>query len=130
MSQKFMSTLRGCFSLRILCVWSTLLISIWALSPVGGQAALRAMELLPDTVIIEHPMTPYPGNNILVYTSIACNYEASGGSSMINQFKAPVGAVFTAQNLGLLHANGSSEDFEDALYRAGSHEQAVRICRR
>jgi hypothetical protein len=56
-----------------------------------------------------------------------------GGStpaSLLNGFRALNGAVFSAQDTGLLHANGSSAQFNDAVQRVGGKLEAARLTRR
>jgi hypothetical protein len=55
---------------------------------------------------------------------------ASGGATLMNQFQALLGAVFTAQDIGLDHSNGSSINFESAVLVVGGRVEVVRIARR
>jgi hypothetical protein len=48
----------------------------------------------------------------------------------VDRFRALNGAAFSAQDTGLLHANGSSAQFDDAVQRAGGALEAARLTRR
>jgi hypothetical protein len=53
---------------------------------------------------------------------------ASGGTTLMNQFQAPLGAVFTAQDIGLDHSNGSSINFESAVLAVGGSGRSCQGC--
>jgi len=129
-SQTLTSTLRSCFSLRILSFWPLLLILIWALSPIGGQAALRAIESEPDIVVSEYPLISYAtSNNLSIFLSSAMNIPANG-AELKGSMRASIAAVFTAHDSTLSHANGSSEGFVNSVNQGGGDEQVVKSCRR
>jgi hypothetical protein len=129
-SQTLVSTLRACFLLRILSLWPLLLILVWSFSPVGGQGALRAMDLRKNTTTVEYHLASYPKNDLSSYLREALFDSASGQASLVSQFHALVGAAFSAQDIGLLQANGSSRDFSKAVQRAGGASEAVRLTKR
>lgn len=124
-----MSTLRGCFALRILSVWPILLILAWSLSPIGGQSALRALELRQNTTTSEYPLANFPQNNLSAFEN---NFimSGSGKMSLMGQYRALVDAVFSSQDVTLLHADNSSRGFESATQRAGGRVETIRVTRR
>ncbi|KAF2822707.1 hypothetical protein CC86DRAFT_243349, partial [Ophiobolus disseminans] len=52
-STSLTSTVTSQFQLRRVSVWGTMLIAMWALSPIGGQASIRQMTV--DTTIVTTP---------------------------------------------------------------------------
>ncbi|KAJ8110834.1 hypothetical protein OPT61_g6417 [Boeremia exigua] len=129
-SQSLVSTLRACFSLRVLSLWPLLLIFVWSLSPVGGQGALRAMDLKTNTTTVQYHLASYPKNDLSSYLREDLFGSISGQSSLVSRFHALVGAAFSAQDISLLQANGSSKDFSKAVQRAGGASEAARLTKR
>ena len=87
------------------------------------------MELRQNFTTFEYPLMSYPVNNI--YASAGDLFDsASGGATLLSGFRAQVGAVFFAQDLVLLNANGSSNGFDAAVESAGGEEQVLKITRR
>jgi hypothetical protein len=115
--------------LRICSVWPILLILVWSLSPVGGQGALRAINLRKNTTIVEYRLASYPKSDLSAHLNGLFD-SRSGQASDLNQYRALVGAVFSALDIGLMQANGSSNEFERAVQRAGGEEETVRITKR
>jgi hypothetical protein len=129
-SQTLVTTLRGCFTFRIMSFWPVILIVVWSLSPAGGQGALRAIQLQENTTMTGYPLSSYPSNNLITFRNATFGYGDAGARSLINQYHALGWAVFSAQDINLLHANGSSNNFEDAVQRASGSAEAVRMTQR
>jgi hypothetical protein len=129
-SQTLASTLRSCFLLRNISVWSFILVVMWSLSPIGGQGALRAMSLRENATSYEYPITSYPYSNLTAFDAGPFNSGASGGASLINQFRAPIGAVFSTQDIALLHADNTSKAFSSTVQRLGGMQESIKITQR
>jgi hypothetical protein len=114
--------------LRIFSFWPILLILVWSLSPVGGQGALRAMDLKQNTTTMEYHLSSYPKNNLSVFANTLFNNHDSFGAT--NQYQALRSAVFSAQDISLLQTNGSSNGFSRAVQNAGGASEAVRVTKR
>ncbi|KAF2854192.1 hypothetical protein T440DRAFT_270335 [Plenodomus tracheiphilus IPT5] len=128
-SHTLVSSLRACFTLRYISWYSLPLATIWLLSPSGGQGALRALKLTSNSTSYEYPLASYPRANLSIfYESI---FEGSSTpASFVDRFRALNGAAFSAQDSGLLHANGSSALFDGAVQRVGGTLEAARLTRR
>ncbi|KAH7394396.1 hypothetical protein BKA66DRAFT_299245 [Pyrenochaeta sp. MPI-SDFR-AT-0127] len=128
-SQTLVSAFRGGLTFRFFTWLSLGLTVVWSLSPIGGQGALRALELRENRTTYEYPIASFPHTNLSVFTPGP--FEGSSTPAyLLNQFRALNGAVFSAQDVGLLHANGSSPNFESAVQRAGGAMEAVKSTRR
>lgn len=126
-SQSLVSTVRGLYALRIWTAWSAVLLILWAWSPLGGQAILRSMQLNDNTTSLYHQAVSYPINNLSSWSLDPFNSGVSGGGSIYNQFRAVLDAVFCSPDVALMHSNGTSIDFDDAVERAGGATQANKI---
>jgi hypothetical protein len=71
----------------------------------------------------------YPRANLTVF-SPSIFEGSSTPASLVDRFRALNGAAFSAQDTGLLHANGSSAQFDDAVQRVGGTLEAARLTRR
>ncbi|KAF2847242.1 hypothetical protein T440DRAFT_456651 [Plenodomus tracheiphilus IPT5] len=126
-SQTLVSTLRGLYTVRIISFWPILLVVVWILSPAGGQGALRALVLKDNITTLDYPLIVYPINNLSIFEASSFNSGASGGASLMSQFRASVGAVFATPDIVLLHANQSSREFEKAVQRVGGVDGALKM---
>jgi hypothetical protein len=88
------------------------------------------MQLRENATTSDVPLISYPNNDLSVFGGGPLNSGASGGATLMNQFRAPIGAVFSAQDMGLLHSNGTSTGFEQAVLGVGGQDEAVRITQR
>jgi hypothetical protein len=102
---------------------------VWALSPAGGQGALRALNVRQNTTTFENPLSIYPINNLSVFSDGPFS-SASGGASSLNQSRAPIGAVFTAQDVSLMQANSLTRQFDAAVRRFGGVAAASKMTKR
>jgi hypothetical protein len=103
---------------------------VWSLSPIGGQGALRATTLSTNVRTRDLTLSSYPFSNLSAYTHNIFESGDSGSLTMINRYVAPAQAAFATQDLGLHHANQSSNGFTAAVKQAGGLEEAVRITQR
>ncbi|QDS69062.1 hypothetical protein FKW77_009901 [Venturia effusa] len=87
------------FAIRRLDVWGLGILSLWALSPVGGQAALRILHREPHVV---------PINQTLRYLPIeAAQFTSMGGADMASEDYPSYGPLYLASlrtNKGLQNA--------------------------
>lgn len=77
----------------------------------------------------EYKLSTYPTTNLEVYDN-AFTSGASSRMSGTKSWQALVSTIFNAQDVGLLHANGSSHNFDRAVERAGGWNEAIRITKR
>jgi hypothetical protein len=122
--------LLSCVTLRIISMLSIVLVVMWSLSPIGGQGALRALSLTENATSHEYPIMSYPNNNLSAFEGGPFNSGASGGASLINQFRAPIGAVFSTQDIALLHSSNASQAFESTVQRLGGMQEAIKSTQR
>jgi hypothetical protein len=129
-SQTLVSTIRACFTVRILSTWPIVLVILWSLSPAGGQGALRSFDLKENITTIEETYASYPSNNLSVYINGPWE-SVSGGQSLMNQFRLPINAAFSGQDIGLLQANAvRTNQFIEAQNRIGGPSEAARVTQR
>lgn len=88
------------------------------------------MDLRQNTTTMEYHLASYPKNDLSSYLREGLFDSASGQASLVSEFHALVGAAFSAQDIGLLQANGSSRDFSKTVQRAGGVSEAVRLTKR
>lgn len=67
--------------------------------------------------------------NDLSQSGDAFNAGASGGASLYNRWSGVSGAAFLAPDVGLVHSNGSSNNFHLAVQRAGGDALAIQSTR-
>lgn len=122
-SQTFVSTLRGCVCLRIFSLWIFVVAAVWALSPAGGQGVLRAVKLQEHRHSSEIRIQSYPINNVSY--SEGTFDGANVLSSLYNTWTAVSGAAILGPDVQLIHSNGSSIGFQEAVARAGGDAVAI-----
>jgi hypothetical protein len=110
-------------------MWPMLLVLVWALSPAGGQGALRALNIRQNTTTYQHLLTSYPINNMSAFED-AVFASPYGQLSKLSKFRASIGAVFSGADSGLVQANRSSEYYEVAVNRIGGAYEASRMTKR
>jgi len=75
-------------------------------------------------------MSSYPINNLSAFSNGPFE-SGSGQMSLMNQFRAPINAVFSAQDVGLMQANVSGNtDFIASVARAGYITEALKMTQR
>jgi len=107
-----------------------ILILVWALSPLGAQGALKAATLSESIKTLDYNLSSYPISDLKAYENGTFNTGVAGLAFLKNQYQAPAWAAFASQDLGLHHANGSSNGFAAVLEKAGGPEEAAIITRR
>jgi hypothetical protein len=100
------------------------------LSPAGGQGALRSFDLKENITTIEEIYASYPSNNLSVYTNGPWE-STSGGLTLMNQFRLPINAAFSGQDIGLLQGDAvQTNQFIEAQNRIGGPSEAARVTQR
>lgn len=127
-SQTLVSTLRGCLSFRIFSLWTLAIAAIWTLSPAGGQGISRAVELQENRTTSTISIQSFPINN-LSYSGETFNSGASGGASLYNQWSGLSVAASLGPDIRLMHSNGSSDNFSQAVQQAGGDALAIQSTR-
>lgn len=127
-SQTLVSTLKQCWNLRMLNLWTIIVILVWCLSPIGGQAALRSVTLHKGVANAEYPLLYHPINNVSV---IADPWGgASSRASAIAKIRALFGAALSSPTSSVMLSNGSSSAFDAAVERLGGSSEAVKSAAR
>lgn len=120
-------------------VWTYAIVVIWGLSPLGGQAALRSLSLLPNSSTIETPAIHYLGSNLSdlnpLYGAGIYSGEGDWGIFYFNGFyedfvfdyRKLISAAFSTPYITVSHANGSSENFDKAVEILGGKWEAARM---
>lgn len=116
--------------------WTFGIVVIWCLSPLGGQAALRSVDVVPNSTTTQIPAMHYLGSNISdmnpLYQSIPGGDLGifEGGNAredFIFNLRNMVASVFSTPDVLISHANGSSDAFNTAVQTLGGRWQAARL---
>ncbi|KAH7198415.1 uncharacterized protein B0J16DRAFT_352978 [Fusarium flagelliforme] len=131
-SQTTASALKNLLMLRWFRSWTVAVVAMWFLSPLGGQAALRSVNLRATVVTTDIPAMYYLGNN---RTRIWSHYRAGAGvftsgtdtSSKIAGLRTVASASFINSGTSVIHSNGSSPNFDRGVEALGGKWQASRL---
>ncbi|KAF5983309.1 hypothetical protein FBULB1_3812 [Fusarium bulbicola] len=138
-SQTLMSTLTSAFNLRIISHWVFLLIVLWSLSPLSGQAVLPAVHVTLHTEANRSDLTyspatnsgiPFDNDRWTISSNSPLNWSSqlnTAGSDM-STIKVLFGAALSSPNSLGQAANGSSHSFGDAMQHIGN-ETAISLAR-
>ncbi|KAH0538704.1 hypothetical protein FGG08_004721 [Glutinoglossum americanum] len=88
-SQTVFSTIQSALSLRLFSFSTLILLSLWSLNPIGGQASLRALSL--DTPISTHST---PISYMSLDPQIALKFDVFGGLSSITYYRPLISSLF------------------------------------
>jgi hypothetical protein len=77
----------------------------------------------------QYSLAIYPVNNLSMFINSPFDSVAKQ-VALLNQYRASIGAVFSAQDIGLVQANVSSEAFDIAIQRVGGTSEAVKMTKR
>ncbi|KAL2678790.1 hypothetical protein Neosp_009541 [[Neocosmospora] mangrovei] len=119
--------------------WTFGIVFIWCLSPLGGQAALRSIDVFPNSTTTQIPAIHYLGSNISDMNPLYL--PSSGGDrgmfmgggaqeDFIFNLRNMVASVFSTPDVLISHANGSSDGFDTAVETLGGKWQAARLGQR
>ncbi|KAI8665132.1 hypothetical protein NCS56_00948200 [Fusarium sp. Ph1] len=117
-------------------VWTCGIAVIWCLSPLGGQAALRSIDLFQNSTTTQIHAMHYLGSNISnmnpLYQGdsrgdVGMFMGGNAGEDFIFNLRNMVASVFSTPDVLISHANGSSDDFGTALQNLGGKWQAARL---
>ncbi|UPK91683.1 hypothetical protein LCI18_002618 [Fusarium solani-melongenae] len=136
-SQTTVAVLKNIFMLRHITAWSIGIAFVWCLSPLGGQAAVRSLQLQPNSIATEVPALYYLGSNISDFNifyggsdDLGVFSGSSVRSSLIADFRSAIVASFYTPDTLVSHANGSTDGFESAVAGLGGTSQAARMGQR
>ena len=112
--------------------WTVAVVAMWFLSPLGGQAALRSINLRATVVATDIPAFYYLGNN---RTRIWSHYRAGAGvftsgpdtSSKIAGLRTVASAAFINPGTSVVHSKGSSPNFDRGVEALGGKWQASHL---
>jgi hypothetical protein len=124
-----MSTLTNAFALRIISLWVVLLIILWVLSPIGGQAVLRAVQITSNNEAQDYDLMYSPTADIgIPYDNVRWS-SMSGLASLTSTIVAMFGAALCAPNALGQAANGTSELFDESMRQIGGIGTASLLAR-
>ncbi|KAF2137023.1 uncharacterized protein K452DRAFT_279190 [Aplosporella prunicola CBS 121167] len=124
-SQTLVSTIKSCYSLRLWGLWAVLLIALWTLSPVGGQAILRSISLERSVEKTNHALIYHPVNNITSFSQSPW-VGPSGTNSLFGQVRALFGTALSSFSSLPLFSNGSDPDFENTIAQLGGKAETIK----
>ncbi|KAI1028705.1 hypothetical protein LB503_002605 [Fusarium chuoi] len=134
-SQTTASALKNILTMGWIGNWAIVVIAVWSLSPLGGQAALRSLSLQQNPTFTEIPATYYLGINKSTihqfYRDGAGVFQgASGAQSLITDMRTVLSASFLTQDVRVSHANTSSARYNETIAGLGGKWEASRKGRR
>lgn len=138
-SQTTISALINFVTFGYTYAWTFGIVFIWCLSPLGGQAALRSIDVFPSSTTTQIPAMHYLGSNISDMNPLYL--PSSGGDrgifmggdaqeDSIFNLRNMVASVFSTPDVLVSHANGSSDGFDTAVETLGGKWQAARLGQR
>ncbi|KAH7004906.1 hypothetical protein EDB82DRAFT_488276, partial [Fusarium venenatum] len=115
--------------------WVVVVLSVWSLSPLGGQAALRSLHRQQNPLWMETRAAYYLGNNrseIYQYYRDGASvfFGASAAASLISNMRTILSASFSKQDTLVSHANSSSPYYNSTIADIGGQWEASRSGRR
>ena len=119
------STVLELIDTRIYTIWTPALLVAWAMSPIGGQSVFRSVSLEPMTIVNSFPAVSYPAPD---YAPVRLQQWWGSGSTSTafgSYIYAVAASVFSAPEVTLMHANGSSIYFDEAVAKAGGAAASV-----
>ncbi|KAK8174775.1 hypothetical protein BC567DRAFT_296652 [Phyllosticta citribraziliensis] len=114
-SQTLFNTIKESFGLRILSLWTVMLLAIWAFSPAGGIAVDQILSLRNNFDTANVPLIYYPNTAVGNLTVQSLVSSASGLRSSTVDRAMMYGSVLTDPGVSLLAAEASSPDVERKL---------------
>jgi hypothetical protein len=119
------TTAQRAFTLRYFSYVALLLLALWSLSPVGGQASLRALTLETGVVINTTEVSYQTSNTTLVMgqtaTSAVDTLTVDG-----NLIIAMYGSAQMQSDPGLQYSNGSSGGFDTLFQQLGGADTVLK----
>ncbi|KAJ3547472.1 hypothetical protein NM208_g1493 [Fusarium decemcellulare] len=128
-SQTLMSTLINAFTLRILSLWVILLLILWSLSPLGGQAVLRAVRVTSNAKAQDYDLMYSPTVDMGIPYRNSLWSSVSGLVSLTSTMVPMFGAALCAPNALGQAANGTSELFDESMRQIGGTGTASLLAR-
>lgn len=136
-SQTTASALLNFLTLGTSRAWTVAVAAAWCLSPLGGQSAVRSLSLHTNSSTVETPAMSYLGENITelnyFYTNpnaadnVGIFYMRSIASTLISGFRNNIRSAFSNPDIIVSNANGSSDNFADAVEAVGGSGPAITI---
>ena len=125
-SQTVFSTLRSAFSLRLFGFSTLILLILWSLNPIGGQASLRMLSLgtpanTQSTSITYMSLDP----------QIALRFDVFGGTSSVTYYRPLIASLFGSAlyspEAAAQYLVGSEQDnnFTDVISQLGGMHTAI-----
>ncbi|KAL6920462.1 hypothetical protein FSST1_004488 [Fusarium sambucinum] len=134
-SQTTASALKNFITMGWIGSWVIVVLSVWSLSPLGGQAALRSLHRQQNPTWMEIPAAYYLGNNRSeihqYYRDGASVFSgASAMESLISDMRTILSASFSKQDTLVSHANSSSPYYNNTIADLGGQWEASRSGRK
>ncbi|KAG8675746.1 hypothetical protein FPOAC2_01822 [Fusarium poae] len=134
-SQTTASALKNFVTMGWIGSWAMVVLTVWSLSPLGGQAALRSLHRQQNPIWKKTPAAYHLGNNkseiFQYYRDGLSTYDGlSGTQSSTSDMETVFSASFSTQDVLISHANSSSPRYNDTIVDLGGKWEASRSGRR
>lgn len=126
-SQTLFSAFKYAFALRSFTLSTLLLLILWTINPIGGQASLRMISLDPN-IASESPNIAYLASNPLISLQADVLVGASSYSMYRPYISSLYGTTLFAPEAATQYSNKSTDNtgFDDLISRLGGLKPAVR----
>lgn len=91
-SQTVFSAVKSAFTLRICSISTLVLLIVWSLNPIGGQASLRAVSLETNSYL----WTDYGVTYMASDPRLAVRHQTLQGGSSFSMYRPPISTLFGA----------------------------------
>ncbi|KAM0352580.1 hypothetical protein ACHAP4_008723 [Fusarium culmorum] len=134
-SQTTASALKNAMTMGWIGSWAILVLIVWSLSPLGGQAALRSLHRQQSPISTKTPAAYFLGNNeseiqTYYYGGASVFQGESGRLSRISDMRTVLAVPFLKQDTLVSHANSSSPHYNETITGLGGKREASRSGRR
>lgn len=119
------NAVKTAYVLRYFDLIALLLLVLWSLSPLGGQASVRALNL-EITVVTDTVEVSYQTSNtslVIVQTGAS---SGDGFTSEQDLITSVYGAALFSSDSGLQYSNGSSDGFEALFQHLGGADSVLK----
>ncbi|KAM0380069.1 hypothetical protein ACHAPZ_000275 [Fusarium culmorum] len=134
-SQTTASALKNAMTMGWIGSWAILVLIVWSLSPLGGQAALRSLHRQQSPISTKTPAAYFLGNNeseiqTYYFNGAVVFQGASSHASYISDMRTTLAVSFSKKDTLVSHANSSSPHYNETITGLGGKREASRSGRR
>ncbi|OBS22456.1 hypothetical protein FPOA_08793 [Fusarium poae] len=139
-SQTTIAAVKNIFAFRHIQIWTIGIVAIWSLSPLGGQAAVRSLDLQSprhfEKMKAAHYFSQAPLRTICQSSrssgsTFPCESVFGSASNALSNdlpgFRRVVNTAFSRTDVRLSHPNGSSDGYDAVIEQLGGVSKVARL---